>query len=520
MKRSYMIRKAGVTFGLRAIVMALKILILPVIIGTVGKQGYGIYVLILSLTTQLNLFESGLGRFLVFRMSEWGDRVSEEEAGRVYSTAAFTILVLGLASSAIFAIILFTFFDPLFKIPPEIAPGIVPAKICAVIMFLAIFGTMFCNRALAGLHAFELTNSISIAMQIVVFVGVVLVVRSGAPVAENVNRLSAVYMANAILTFAVSWWVWARRHPGRIGVSPRRIDFGLMREGLTFAWPFAATEGLDMLTNKADTWIVGAMLGPGAAAVLDVAKRILWMVKELASELVTTVFPFASRLLVTRKEAFGELYREATYYVFALTGALAVGAAATVAPVVSIVFGEEFHAVAPLVWVLMMTVAIASAAESGNALLMSMDKYRYLLKYRVAAAGLAIGLQGYLVHRVGITGAAWGAGAATLLLTIAMLREQSRWIPGTVAGGLKRLGRPAIFLLTVVAIGFWVLPLQHAGEAESKRQGLALLAVWGGALGVLLVAGSYGFVLRSREKHLVAEFVVSRMGRWRRTEKP
>lgn len=513
MKRSYMIRKAGFTFALRIVSLVLKIALLPIVIWKVGKDSYGVFVLMMSLAAQINVFEGGVGRFIILRMAGWHDGIPREEAERLISTTGLIMLGVTLGSCAGLALVLFTIFDPIFRIPEDTAADLAPAKILAILTFGMTFVGMFLNRLLAGLHAFEKTNIASAMLQIVVLFGVVLFVHRDAPAPDKITMLTGAYLAGqcAVCTVLALMWRGEARTPLR--PSWRRVDRGLAGECLIYAWPFAATDFTHIATSRLDTWIAGAMFGPGPTAVLDVGKRIILAVEQLSSDLLTTVFPFASRLLQSSKETFGRLYSEGTYYIFAMTGLLAVGAAGIVRPVVSIVFGEDFAVVPMLVWVLLAGLTVSSVGECGNALLMSMGKFDRLLKYRIAGAIGSLTLQITLARVWGLPGLVIATVIATSLVTVGIVWESGKWIENVVAPTLRSLVRPAVFLTALLAVAFLLFPLQGIDAEAGMRGALLKIGFWSAALGAIGLAGFDLLILQSKDRILLRDIIRSTLRR-------
>ena len=150
LKRSYMVKKAGATVVLRGVLMALKFVLLIVVIRAIGKEGWGVYALLISLGAQMNFFELGLGSFLVKQISGWGKEVPEDEANRLLSTTAVGFFGIAIGMAAVVVLVFFTVFDRAFRIPPDLAAAIGPAKLCVAGAFFVMFGTMFCTRILTG----------------------------------------------------------------------------------------------------------------------------------------------------------------------------------------------------------------------------------------------------------------------------------------------------------------------------------------------------------------------------------
>jgi len=501
LKREYIIRKASIAFTLRLILTALKFLSLIIVIKAVRKEGYGIYALLLSVATQINFFELGLGAYVVKRISAWGNNPPKEEADKLISTGFFGILSIGLFLCIIILVFFFTAFDGVFKIPKEISNSISLGKIFVTAFFFLSFGIIFCNRVLIGLHQFEIIRLVHIGAQIIQSLMVILLITPQNSLGYNINLMAVIAIFINLLLFISLWYFWEKKFPIKVSVSIKHIDRKMILQSVNFSWPLVLEKTMSFIMTRVDIWILGAYLGPSYVAILDLAKKIYETILQLVSELAITIFPFSNWILETKKEIFKSFFQESTYYIFTLTAFLSLGVAIFCPPLILICLGREFIDSYPLIWILLTGLTITSLTLSGNECLLALGKYIHLIKYQLISSLLSICLQIYLVTKFQAIGLVFGVLSGMIVLTIGSLWENNIWIKGEALPTLKSLLRPILILGILLIIGFFIMPI-------TKVNNLVALILWGILYMILYTSLCFLFIIKEKEKGVFFDIIV------------
>jgi O-antigen/teichoic acid export membrane protein len=248
--------------------------------------------------------------------------------------------------------------------------------------------------------------------------------------------------------------VLERRAPsnGTIAADARDIR----REFWSFTWPRSIGSVSQIILQRADIIIVGALISPSAAAVYTAATRFVALGKFGVQALQQVLQPQFTELLATRQhDVLREVFKIASAWSVALAWPiyLAIGCA----PAVYLsVFGADYVGSATTTVVVMMLgmlVAIYSGPVD-TVLLMSGRSTTSLINSLVALA-LDIGLCFLLIPRLGISGAAiaWAVAVAVrAVLAYIQVRQSLRISPISGVSAITAGAAVACFALPMIGL--------------------------------------------------------------------
>jgi O-antigen/teichoic acid export membrane protein len=259
-----------------------------------------------------------------------------------------------------------------------------------------------------------------------------------------------------------------------------------------FTLPRAFTGIIQVMLQRFDIILVGAILGAPAAAVYTGATRFV-VVGQLGNQAMAYAFqPQLARLVATRQfDDARQLYRTSSAWIAGLTAPLYVAVCVT-SPWLIRLLGHQYQSGMTTMIIVTGAMLVGNACGLVDLVLVTMGRTSWNLANAAVALTLNISIDLVLIPRIGIPGAAIGWAVAIVCNNIVPVLQVHR------AYGFSPLSRRWFKLLAAVAILFGVIP------------GLALLlshedsVVVGGAL--ILAAGSYAALIwRWREDLGVSE---------------
>jgi PST family polysaccharide transporter/lipopolysaccharide exporter len=283
-----------------------------------------------------------------------------------------------------------------------------------------------------------------------------------------------------------------------------RLDVARIKEMHRFGRWISMGSILFFIANRADSAVIGKLLGPAALGAYEMGHRIA----ELATREVTTVsnivsFPLFSKLQKSTKVKRAFLL--SLDLVTSITWPVTVGVFLLATPLVVFLLGEQWRAVASILPALTAAGALRAMSATGGALYQGMGRPDYDLKQSIMRIVVALALMVPLTSMVGFPGAAY-AVLAGVVLTVPFLLHFSRKLIGlTLAETLQAVIPASLLSLAVgisiqVALGlfgsltWWTLAATVALAAATYA--CAAFALWktmsGGPLGVLLHARTGG----------------------------
>lgn len=289
---------------------------------------------------------------------------------------------------------------------------------------------------------------------------------------------------------AAGWWlgVLVRRLARRERVTARpRAE--VLREYTRYTWPRAVAQLCQIVMQRADIVLVAALRSPAEAAVYTVATRFL-VVGQLAVHAIGQVLAPQTSLLLGAgdRAAAMRLFQTATTWTMAFTWPLHLATAGSAALLLEFFGGPAYLPGVPVVAVLALAALVSTACGPVDTMLLMTGRSGLSLVNNVVGLGILIGMDLFLVPRLGIVGAAVGWAAAIVarnVLGVAQVRRQLAMWPFTrdavlvAAAATAALGIP-------LAVLHWT---GHSGAVPSAVTVLGALAVY---FSWLLLASVHG----------------------------
>lgn len=412
-------RNLAFMYGGYAVSIASALVLTPIIVDALGKERYGIWVFIGSLTVFLGLMDFGIGpavvRFAALERGRGGD------VGGLVSSATAVYMVVGLVTAGL-AVVLAWLVPELMDLQPEL---VWPARVATLLVAAAVvlrFPLVVGHKLLDAAQRFDVTNS-AVFASLALYTGLVIWLLP--------DRGSLVLLAGLALAAAVFRHVaplpWVPREYVGIRISRRLVTRARTRELLGFSWYSLLIQIAAKIVTSADVIVIGVILGPEAAALYGVPSRLFLLGLGLGTAATNLLFP-----------AFSELEGRAEYerQVDLLLAALRVGMAlmAVVALPLALVpdliirgwIGPGFEDSTPVLVLLALTLVAHQPANVLSHYLSARSRQRQLAFVSLAVVSVNLSLSIALAFTVGI----WGVALATF---VTLLVETLVFVPRLAA---------------------------------------------------------------------------------------
>lgn len=244
-----------------------------------------------------------------------------------------------------------------------------------------------------------------------------------------------VWTGSQILGAAIFLWLGFRAlekagTPSPLTASPRSMRRNFPGF-LGFAWSTNLSSTLRMLTQEADTLLVGALAGTSSVGVYHIAKRCAKVALQVGAQVQTVIYPDMARLWANDRIAE---FRAITLKVQAALGAIALcllaGAWLLGDLVIRIALGNDFDATYPLLLAQLVAVGLIMHAAPSRSALLAMNEPRFVLVVALIATTLFFGVAVALTPILGPMGASIAhicfSGFTALMLDFAWLTKSRR----------------------------------------------------------------------------------------------
>lgn len=424
----------------------------PFLVHSLGKTGYGIWALILSLTSCFGLLDLGIrssvGRF-VARYLALQDPVN---VNRIVNTA-FAILAAAGAATMLSTAMVVQFFFSRLQVGPEFEPAAKTALLLVglnvgLILPLGVFGSV-----LIALERYDVLNTITVFVELLRAVAVVCAVKLGygLPAIAVVTLLTSLLHYGSILLFVKRTYPSLQMRLRYFDKSALRslAGFGIFR----FIWIVA-----NQLIFYSDTLVVGMFLGAASVTYYAIAGSLMNTGRNFVSLLTDTLMPSATRM-DARQDTAGlqQLLILGTRMALLVALPLCCGFIFLGKQFLTLWMGREFAVSGTILGILTIPqISSMSQYVSAN-ILTAMAKHRILAYLTIAEGAANLILSVILVRRFGLLGVAFGTVIPHLLTTAVILPIYTLRTLRLGARDylVKGFLRPALCAVPMAAMAYW-----------------------------------------------------------------
>lgn len=266
------------------------LILTPIIIGAIGKEAYGAWAFIISLTTILRLLDFGVTPTVIRFTALHRGRMAHAEIDSLASAGLAVYLVAGVISVAV-GLVLAWFLPAMIDLSPRLQH---PAQIAVVIAVLdlgtqaplGLFGSL-----LKGAQRFDVLNTGAV-ISIGTYAALVVVVLTGHP---NIEVLAAIALVATIVRLAYPILFIRRELPG-LRISRSLVNSRDVRSLLGFSWFAFLGHAAGKVVYSSDVIVIGVILGAEKVALYAVATRLFGLASRVAQIGTDLLLPLQSEL--------------------------------------------------------------------------------------------------------------------------------------------------------------------------------------------------------------------------------
>jgi O-antigen/teichoic acid export membrane protein len=389
-----------VSVYLNIVVSALILLVMtPVLVGGLGKAGYGLWVLLTSLAPYATLLDFGLGSATVKYVGEYYRRDSEL-TGRTISTTLSTLTLVGavvLAAGIPFSL----FFPSLFHVQHgQDAAAVVGMLLFTVSSAISLPASAF-ESTLMGAQRYDVTNLTVLVVLAAKGIAWGVIIATGGSIVELAVATVVLETAGHFILFFV-----VRRLPDvtfRFPSFDRRLAGRLVRLS---AW-IALGEASTFVIRQIDPVIVGAVVSVPAAGVYAVGQRLSVGVDLLIRPMMTGLLPHASHLSTREDPALLRATMLAgTRITLAVAGPICLTVVLLAGPAIHLWVGSGFGSARNVAVFLSTAIAVAAVTRPGVLMMQGIGRARTVVRLVAVEAVLNLVLSVWLGRTIGLEGVA------------------------------------------------------------------------------------------------------------------
>ncbi|HEU4371530.1 MAG TPA: flippase [Methylomirabilota bacterium] len=389
--------------------LVVTFLLSPLVVNHLGPSAYGVWTLLVVLTSYLGLLDLGVRSAVtryVARCESQGDHAT---TARIVSTAlAIFTTTAGFALAA--STMLGLAAPSVFHIPAEHrTTAVIVATLAGASTGVALVNGAF-GGVLVGLQRFDLVCAADVVAVLVRGALVLGVIAYGGGLVE----LASAQLLASLVGVLFTAWMGVRSYPGlrlRPAWSRPHLRLIVSYGGSVFVAHLAGS-----IIDRAGVIVLGAFLPMTAVTVFAIASGLIDYARALAGGIRTTLAPRASALEGRgRQDALRALTLQGARYCTLLVLPIAATLALRGSSFIGLWMGAEYGGPAGAVLaVLAVRLVFLGATGAAASVMLGASRERAVTALLVAEAALNVATMLLLVRPFGSLGVAWGTTVPTV----------------------------------------------------------------------------------------------------------
>ena len=288
--------------------MVIGLIAVPVFVGKLTPEGYGVWVLVSSLSGYFSLVQMGVGPALVKYVSEYNAKGDMEAvSGTMSAGIAFTALAGTVAGGVI--VLAAPFLIYALRVPDSLyAESVLSAKIAGGSFVFSLLSNDFV-AVFSGLQRFDISNKYTTLKSLLTtLLNYILVVAD--------YHLLGMAVGTALINVlgVVGAVILLRRLFPTYRFSPRAA-FKHVKTIFSFGIFSFISQIATVMTTRFPELVIGFILGPASVTYFSVAKKLVAVFTTGTSQAASVMFPLASELVAQgEREKIQRTYLKAVRY--------------------------------------------------------------------------------------------------------------------------------------------------------------------------------------------------------------
>jgi O-antigen/teichoic acid export membrane protein len=296
------LRNIGSNWVLTLVTIAATYVLTPFVIHALGKEGYGTWTLITSMTGYMSLLALGVPMACVRYLAQYVAEGDSRKMNQAIASCAGMYLIVGGAAIVIGTALTTAF--ALYDIPAAFQAEATLAFALMVLHVSAGFIGFLPEGILFAHHDFVLRNLVRIGgvlLRLVLTLGLL-------ALDSSLIVLAAIQIVCLAFDFGASWLLISRRYPG-VRISLADFDRGMVRRIFSFSLYVLLLNAGARLSFETDALVIGAFMGVASIPFFAVANSLVVYLMEFMVAIAAVVAPMVTKLntdgdLVQLREMF------------------------------------------------------------------------------------------------------------------------------------------------------------------------------------------------------------------------
>lgn len=376
----------------------------PFIVHHLGVVAYGVWALVVAITSYMSLLDLGLRGAVIRFVSRHYAAGNHAESSRATSAALWLRQWICLAVIFL-GVVISLLVNRIFPIPVELQNAARWAIILSGVSFAVTLYFGVFSGVLAALHRFDLISGISIGQTVVRSAGVVWLLTSGHSIlALALWELTVVLAANLF-----QFWICFRIYP-ELKLSFRYPDKKVLQDFAGYGFWVFLQHIFGQVIYYTDNLVVGAFVSVEAVTYFSIGGSLIEYMRAIVASLTMTFMPLASKYEVSgEQDKLRSLLQQGTRVAILIAWPIQIALLFRGETFIRLWMGEQYGVISGHVLQILLLSQLFTVANSTSInIILGLAKHRRCAYWAAGEAALNFGLSVFLARRIGIYGVAIG----------------------------------------------------------------------------------------------------------------
>ncbi len=389
----------------------------PVVVNSLGNEAYGIWVLIVSITSYFTILDFGINTAVVKYVSEYLVKRNLEKLNEI-SSASFTFFFLMSLVAGIVCVVIAFNFETLFRktsFSSEyilIVFLIVGLDLCINISFVVI------QAILQGAQKFLGINIVNITVNIIKSILIVIFLLNG----YSLIVLASIQLFASIIKYISLYYFLKHTHPD-IRIRFTRLKKQTWKKIVNYSMYSFLIALAGKISFYSDSLIIGVYTQIEEITFFAIPSMITQYLLQFVWAIIAVFIPvISSKNALSGSSSISRYYASGSKNVLLIVSPIFVILLAIGEEFISIWMGSEYqYKSGSVLHILLLGYYFHLVQLVSQGLLKGLNQHKYIAYILILEAGLNLLLSIILVPHYGIIGVAWGTVIPMLLANVVLI---------------------------------------------------------------------------------------------------
>lgn len=396
-------------------------LTVPILLGRVGEEVFGIYSLILvfSVSGFMSFFDFGFEGALIKYLAKFDSLKDYKRFSQYFWNGILLYSLIGLCLFLIFFVALnLTGFFP-FKVSPELLETGKKVIGLYILQFPFQFLSLGFRALLSSVHKFGVLKAINIVHIVVNFGLIYFYFKVESDFIGYIILFNVLFIIKCLFEFLAAVAVIDRVHRFNF-----LLDIKVIKELFDFAKYLFVSKVVGFVYNFTDKLLISFLLPISNLSRFNILIKVPNLITSISSVLNSTVIPITSNLVASQDDrALSNLLIKGTKFKLLLTVPLSIACISVVREFIGLWVGNEYIDLAPLSIILLMQFMFSQFTSFGSTMVVGSGYVKQVLPFSVLGSILNLGISLTLLPRYGLLGLVIGTTISHAVIFIPYIKK-------------------------------------------------------------------------------------------------